>query len=249
MYLTIKGLVLRVTDYNEHDALLSLLTQEHGKLIVKARGLRRKKSPLVAACQLLAFSEFTLFEYRGQYVINEATSIELFHSLRKDICKLALGSYFAQVSEVISQEDCPNRELQSLVLNCLFALSKLDTSEQKVKAVFELRAACIAGYLPDLSACYRCGNDTPDRFDVSLAHLECSHCKNTEYTGIRMPITPGVLAAMRYIAFCDEKRLLSFELQEESFHQLSNITEVYLSTQLEHTFSTLSFYKSLLIAE
>ena len=65
MYLTVQGIVLRVTDYNEHDALLTLLTGRHGKLTIKARGLRRKNSPLVAPCQLLAYGEFTLFEYRG----------------------------------------------------------------------------------------------------------------------------------------------------------------------------------------
>ena len=42
MYLTVKALVLRVTDYNDRDALLTLLTNENGKLTVKARGLRRK---------------------------------------------------------------------------------------------------------------------------------------------------------------------------------------------------------------
>ena len=69
MYLTTKGLVLRVTDYNDRDALLTLLTPEYGKLTVKARGLRRKNSPLVAPCQLLSYGEFTLFEYRGQYTV------------------------------------------------------------------------------------------------------------------------------------------------------------------------------------
>ena len=66
MYLTTQGIVLRVTDYNDRDALLTLLTTRHGKLTVKARGLRRKNSPLIAVCQLLAYGEFTLFEYRGQ---------------------------------------------------------------------------------------------------------------------------------------------------------------------------------------
>ena len=81
MYLTVKAMVLRVTDYNDRDALLTLLTPNHGKLTAKARGLRRKNSPLVAPCQLLAYGEFTLFEYRGQYTINEAASIELFSGL------------------------------------------------------------------------------------------------------------------------------------------------------------------------
>ena len=91
MYLTIQGLVLRVTDYNDRDALLTVLTRDHGKLTIKARGLRRKNSPLVAPCQLLAFGEYTLFENRGYYTINEAASLELFQGLRRDLGKLSLG--------------------------------------------------------------------------------------------------------------------------------------------------------------
>ena len=93
MYLTIQGIVLRVTDYNDRDALLTVLSRNHGKLTVKARGLRRKNSPLIAPCQLLAYGEFTLFEYKGQYTINEAHSIELFQGLRRDLQKLSLGTY------------------------------------------------------------------------------------------------------------------------------------------------------------
>ena len=63
MYLNTKGLVIRVTPYNDTDALLSVLTPEHGRLTVKARGLRRKNSPLIAPCQLLAYGEFTLVSY------------------------------------------------------------------------------------------------------------------------------------------------------------------------------------------
>ena len=135
MYLTLQGLVLRVTDYNDRDALLTLLTPNHGKLTVKARGLRRKNSPLIAPCQLLAYGEFTLFENRGYYTVNEAHSLELFQNLRRDLIKLSLGTYFAQVAEVVCQEDLPNPELLSLVLNCLYALSKLGEPEDKVKAV------------------------------------------------------------------------------------------------------------------
>ena len=247
MYLTIQGIVLRVTDYNDRDALLTVLSRNHGKLTIKARGLRRKNSPLIAPCQLLAYGEFTLFEYRGQYTINEAHSIELFQSLRRDLTKLSLGTYFAQAAELISQEDLPNPELQSLLLNCLFALSKLDLPEDQVKAVFELRSACLAGYTPDLFGCHVCGSQTPDRFDLSAGLLECHGCRTGESNGIRLPVTPGLLEAMRYICFCDPKKLFAFQIGPETMSQLSALTEAYLTTQLERGFSTLDFYKSLLI--
>ena len=247
MYMTVQGIVLRVTDYNDRDALLTLLTTRHGKLTVKARGLRRKNSPLVAPCQLLAYGEFTLFEYRGQYTINEAHSLELFTPLRRDLTKLSLGTYFAQAAEVLSQEDYPSPELQSLLLNCLYVLSRLDLPEAQIKAVFELRAACLSGYTPDLFGCHICGSQTPDRFDLSAGQLECINCRSRESNGIRMPVTPSLLEAMRYICLCDPKRLFSFQLGKETLEQLGNLTEAYLTTQLERGFSTLDFYKSLLI--
>ena len=246
MYLTIRAIVLRVTDYNDRDALLTVLSRDHGKLAIKARGLRRKNSPLTAPCQLLAFGEFTLFEYKGQYTINEAHSIELFSPLRRDLNKLSLGTYFAQAAEVISQEDLPNPELQSLLLNCLYALSNLDMSEWKVKAVFELRAACLVGYMPDLFGCHNCGNQNPDRFDISEGLLECHNCRSVG-GGIRMPVTPVVLEVMRYICLCEPKRILSFKIDQDNLQKLCDLTEAYLTTQLERGFATLDFYKSLLI--
>jgi len=246
MYLTIQAIVLRVTDYNDRDALLTVLSRSHGKLTVKARGLRRKNSPLIAPCQLLAYGEFTLFEYKGQFTINEAHSLELFQGLRRDLPKLSLGTYFAQVADVLSQEDMPNPELQSLLLNCLFALSKLQEPEWKIKAVFELRAASLAGYMPDLFGCHVCGSQTPDKFDISEGLLECTRCRNLG-GGIRMPVTPGVLEAMRYICLCEPKKLLAFQIGQDNLEKLGNLTEAYLTTQLERGFSTLDFYKSLLI--
>ncbi len=246
MYLTTQGLVLRVSDYNDYDALISLLTREHGLLTVKARGLRRKNNSLVAPCQLLAYGEYTLFAYKGMYTVNEAHSIELFHGLRKDLVRLSLGTYFAQVAELVSQEDNPGSELMSLVLNCLYALSSMSVSENKVKAVFELRCACLAGYTPDLSGCHNCGNALPNRFDVSAGVLECHTCRSQDSEGLRLPLLPGALDAMRYIIYCPSKKLFAFSVSEETIDQLSHITETYLSSQLERGFSALDFYKSLL---
>ena len=62
-----------------------------------------------------------------------------------------------------------------------------------------------------------------------------------------MPVTPGLLDAMRYICYCDPKKLFSFQIGQETLLHLADVTEAYLTTQLERGFSTLDFYKSLLI--
>ena len=245
MYLKTPALVLRVSPYNDSDAMLTLLTGEYGKISAKVRGLRRKNSPLAAPCQLLAYGEFTLFEYKGSYTVNEAQSLALFTDLRKDLCKLSLGTYFAQVAEVISQEDMPSPELLSLVLNSLYALSGLSVPESQIKAVFELRCACIAGYTPDLVGCHICGDPMPTFIDISEGYTQCARCRTHTPGSIRLPITPGILECMRYVCSCDSKRLFSFTLPQETLEQLCGITESYLSARLERGFSALDFYKSL----
>ena len=52
MHISTQGLVLREVNYKESDKLLTVLTAEGGKRTVKARGCRRKGSPLAAAAQL-----------------------------------------------------------------------------------------------------------------------------------------------------------------------------------------------------
>ena len=65
MHTRTKALVLRAVDYKESDKILTLFTQDMGKLTVSARGCRKKGSPLAAACQLLVWSEMVLYDYQG----------------------------------------------------------------------------------------------------------------------------------------------------------------------------------------
>ena len=246
MFLKTDGLVVRQVNYKDNDQILTVLTKEHGLMTLKARGVRSRSIRLKGACQLLAYSEFTVFENRGFHTIDEANAIQMFPELRTDIELLSLASYFAQVAEVLSQEDMPNPELLSLTLNALYALCRRLCTPELVKAAFELRAACLGGYTPELSGCAVCGDPEPDRFDVRGGILCCASCSAGE--GLRLPVSPGSLAAMRYLVSCDAKRLFAFRLEGRAVKELCDLAETYLQTQLERGFYTLDFYKSLLMS-
>ena len=166
-YLTTRGLVLRTTEYKETDRILTVLSADRGLLTMKARGVRSNRSKLKGACQLLTYAEFTVGEAHGFSSITEATALEMFPELRTDIELLALASYFAQLAEVLSQEDAASPALLPLILNALYALAKLKKPPRLVKAATELRLAALAGYLPELSGCCVCGNAEPDRFSIA----------------------------------------------------------------------------------
>ena len=225
MYLKTQGLVLRVTEYRDSDAMLTVLTKEQGLMSFKARGVRSRRSQLKSACQLLCFSEFTLLERQGYYTVSEAVCLEMFQPMRNDIELLALCSYFAQAAELLSQQDVNDGEVLSLTLNSIYALCKLKRPQLLVKAAFELRMMVIAGFSPMVDGCAVCGSSAPG--------------------SLRLPLSPASLAAMQHITTCEAKRLFSFNLLPEALKELSDIAETYFLTQLERGFYTLDFYKSL----
>lgn len=245
MHIKTQGLVLRETNYKEADKILTVLTREGGRRTVKARGCRRKNSPLAAAAQLLAWSDMTLFEYRDRLTLNEAEPLELFWGVRSDVDKLALGSYFAEVTEAVAEEGRSDPDLLSLVLNSLYALDKLKKPLPLVKAAFELKLLCVAGYEPLLDACAVCGAPEPEspRLDLAEGVLHCAACGLGDGAG--RPLDAVSLAAMRHVVYGDPKRLFSFPIDPPGLARLSVACEDFLRVQLDRGFRTLDFYHSL----
>lgn len=247
MHTTTKALVLRSVDYKESDKILTVLTREMGKVTVSARGCRKKGSPLAAGCQLLCWSEMVLYEYQGRWSVKEVSTERQFRGVRDDLDKLALACYFAEVTELLAVEDMPSPELLSLILNSLHALDQMDKPLPLVKAAFELKAMCLAGYEPLLDGCAVCGTEPPEdpRFHLKEGVLHCARCRGGVGDGISMPLNGQALSAMRHIAYGDPKRLFSFRAEGEGLAQLADLTEAYLHTQLERGFRTLDFYKQM----
>ena len=222
MHMTTKVLVLRSVDYKESDKILTLFTQDQGKLTASARGIRKKGSAIAAGCQLLAWSEMVLYDFQGRWSVKEAATERLFRGVRDDIERLALGCYFAEVAELLAVEGEENPGLLSLTLNSLHALDKLpDKPLHLVKAAFEWKAIALAGYEPLIDG----GHVRGEGFSITLP--------------------PPAIAALEHILRGDPKRLFSFRMEGAALKQLASAAEGYLCAQLERGFSTLDYYKSL----
>ena len=243
-YLVTRGIVLRDTDTRDAEKILTLLTAEQGKIAVIARGARRKGCKFAACAQPLAYSEWTLHKKGQWYYANEGSTIELFNGLRSELDAMALGFYLAELTEGVITEESPQQELLSLLLNGLYAISTLHKPLPLVKAAFECRLLCLAGYEPLADACAYCGRPEPEQpcFDVLQGVLHCRGCG--ERGGQSFPLCRDSLAALRHIVYGDPKRLYSFTLGADAQKRLSAAAEAFVSAQLERGFKTLDFYKS-----
>lgn len=200
------GLVLRETVTRETDKILTVLTPDRGKISLIARGARRKNSRLAAACQLLAYSELTIYEKGQWFMLDEAETLELFTGLRTDFVALSLASYLANLTDATAQAE-DTSQLLRLLLNALYALSVLHKPPQLVKPAFELRLMALSGFEPLADGCAVCGRPEPEKPVLDAVHgvVCCAACR--EKGGLAMPLSP---AALRPCATCCTARIRSF---------------------------------------
>ena len=237
------GLVLRQVKVGEADRIITILTPELGVVSASARGSLRMKSALFSATGLFCYSEFTLSSGRSHYFVDNAQVKKVFHGISATIEGMALASYMAEIAMELAPAP-PEADAQlRLLLNCLYMLSERSYPCRQLKAIYELRALTLAGYMPDVAACARCGKtDGNMGFSAVDGRIFCADCRRD---GALLPLPAGAVAAVRHVVSCDLARLFSFALPNETAAAFAAAAEQFLKAQLQRSFKTLDFYHEL----
>ena len=255
------GLILRVSDAGEHDRSLVLLTADEGKIYINAKGARSVKSKNASLCRICAYVNLELYEKNDRFWLAEGSVNNGFFGIMEDLPTFALASYIMQIAEEITGENTPASEILRMSLNTLYALEKRLKPLEQIKATFELFAAYISGFEPDLSACSHCacGEFASDLWlDVMNGALICDECQKKRSGGlpipevdrfetksILLPLDTSALEAMRYVQSSAIQRSFAYGISDSrSAALLSRAAETYLLNHLERDFETLHFYKT-----
>ena len=253
----IRGLVIRTVDIKETDRLVVIFSEEMGVVTALARGARSLKSRKLAATMQFCYGRYVLYKQGDKYWIKEAELIENFFDIRRSIEGLALANYICEVLSDVTVEEA-ERDLLRLSLNSLYAISNGLYSVEKIKAVFEIRAVSILGFMPNVLSCHQCDGKGGDFFfDIMGGVIECRDCHEAKMlshaehpdpheTHIVCILSEGAKTALGYSIYSPIERVFSFKISDEDMRLFSRATEEYILNHLGHGFKSLDFYKSLL---
>lgn len=253
--ITTSGIVIREKMQGESDKLITILTGEHGKITVLAKGVKNITNKNAAACQLFVYSDYEFVTKGTRRILKTALSKDVFFGMRCDAERFALVSYFADVLNHVTMENNDEIETLRLFLNVIYALSyKQDIPLWLIKGAFELRLMGVLGFMPDFSFCTSCGCETEFGnsavFGFEQGGIVCEKCcesskKALGYIPYSCNVSAGVISAMNYICSCDIKKLLSLKTDVSISGEFAFICENYLLHKTERTFETLKIYKSI----
>lgn len=240
------GLVLRQVKVGEADRILTILTPELGVVSASAKGSLRLKNKLFSACGLFCYSEFVLNSGRTSYFVDSGQVKQVFHGLSQTVEGMSLATYLAEIAITLSPAPPEAGQQLRLLLNCLYMISESKRPLRQIKAIYELRALTMAGYMPNLLACAGCGRyDGGDFYlDPQEGTLLCAAC--AERARHVPNLDTGALYALRHICLAEDKQLFSFTLADKSLRALSRVSEQYLLAHLESGLKSLDFLKSVL---
>lgn len=239
-----RGIIIKQTDYGEGNRMLTIFTEGMGIIKAVSYGSAKTKSKTAASSQLLCYGDFELYKSHGREVmtVNNIDTLDVFNPITEDIKKLSLCVYLADITYNLLGENNSDDRLLHIFLNCVYALAYRDECIKKVKAVYEIKMMCAGGYMPSLGGCQSCGSGEVYAFDLLKGGMVCRKCGG----GYVVQMDATLYKALDFIVNSEDKRMLSFNAADDIIDRLGKIGEQYVSLQLDMTFKSLGYYKTML---
>jgi DNA repair protein RecO (recombination protein O) len=188
-----RGVVLRTIRLGEADRIVTLMTEQHGKVRAVAKGVRRTTSKF--GSRLEPLSHVALMAWQGRSdldIINQVEVVDTFRPVREDLDRMSAAMAMLEVVDQIGQERHGNPRLYEMLVGALTALA--DRNSPMVGPAFFLKVLALEGSAPVLEVCVSCGEEDSEllvAFDIVEGGVLCRSCRRGR------PLSAGGLALLR----------------------------------------------------
>jgi DNA repair protein RecO (recombination protein O) len=185
-----EGIVLRTHQFGEADLIVTYITRDFGIVKTFAKSPRKTKSRFGSSLEPLTFSRLSFWGKEDAALprLTQSDIIHPFSSLRESL------SCFVRVSELIEltlhfiPERDASRNVYALLMQTLSAM-EASCGSPLIPIFYKVKLLELAGYLPSLHACGRCGG-RGDTFHIAHGTVLCGKC--SEGAEITSRLSPGV---------------------------------------------------------
>lgn len=217
------GIILKRQNFGEADRIVTIMTEDLGKVRAIAKGVRKTLSKMAGHLEPFCLTRLELAEGRNLNVICGAEVKEPFLEIRNDLAKTSLSFYMAEIIDQMTEEAEPHKEIFYLLQSVLEHAN--DAQEPLLISYFELNFLEQMGFRPELFNCLKCNSEIEDavnHFDYIHGGLVCGEC------GGANPVSARAIKVLRLFLKHDFATIKKIKVDEDLISEIQKITNRYL---------------------
>ena len=148
-----EGIIIKRRNFKDSDRVLTVLTKTHGKIYVKATGVRKINSRRAGHIELLNHSILSLYKGNAFPILTEATTINNFSGIKSSLADIGLSLHLCELVDGLCPENQENTRVFMLLKDALSRMAE-GVDNASIINEFETQILSILGYSSDLKKTY-----------------------------------------------------------------------------------------------
>ena len=140
-----EGIIIKRRNFKDSDRVLTVLTKTHGKIYVRAAGVRKITSRRAGHIEPLNHSVLTLYQGNAFPVLTEAETLNNFSIIKQDLKSVGLALHLCELVDGLCPENQENIRIFFLLKETLDKLCTIENPKTLVNE-FEMQLLSILGY-------------------------------------------------------------------------------------------------------
>lgn len=240
MQYKLTGIIIKRSNLGEADRVLTVLTNNHGKIKVIAKGVRKTLSKLAGHLELFCLTDFVIAEGRTFDIITAAQTKKCYLNLRGNLSSTRMAYYLAEIIDNFTAENENHPEIFNLLENVLDHVEK--NLDKLLLAYFEINILLEAGYKPELYNCLKCRNKIRsgvNYFNIEEGGLMCSMCQNSGFE-----ISNDAIKLLRLFLQHKISTIQKVKTNHKLTREVEKVTSTYINNISHKEFKSKKYLKA-----
>jgi len=229
-----QGLVLKNENRGENDQILTILTEDFGKLEILGKAIRKIKSKLRSSANPFSLAEIEFIQGKVFKTLTDAVILDNFQELKKDLKKLKTSYQISEALDKLVQREEKDEKIWDLSGKTFEILNKHSLSIKNYPLLyyyFLWNLFNILGYSPELYKCVICRKKIVQGIDIFFSAEEGGLiCGDECQERAKFPekTCSDAIKILRIIFKKDFADLAKIKINESHLRSLKEISDNYL---------------------
>lgn len=140
------GIIIKKKDLKDADRLLTIYAKDFGKILVKAKAIKKSSAKLKGHLELFVLSYLMIAQGKNLDIITNAETIENFSNLRRNLKSLACAYYFLELIDKLIAGPEKDTKIWQLLFDSFSKLNQRSVSYDLLTKAFEIKLLEYLGY-------------------------------------------------------------------------------------------------------